>query len=97
MLIELLGVVALVVLSLAAVPQAIRALREGHAKGLSWSYLLLAFFGFLLMLVYTILSHKGFVLGANYATQLVLFGLMIWRKAYPRDREYKTSSPAPSE
>lgn len=95
MLVEALGFVALVFLSFAAVPQTIRALKDGHARGLSWAYLLLAFSGFLLMLVYTIVAHKGLILGANYASQLVLFGLMIWRKAYPRQREYRMSSPAP--
>lgn len=83
-MIHLLGWVALAILASAAVPQAIKVFREGHARGMSWLYIAQLQVGFVLILVYSFLVPTDVVFQLNYATQIVLFTLMAFRKKFPR-------------
>ncbi len=73
-----------ILLSCASVPQVLQVMRQGHGDGMSWSWLVLLYAGFICMLSYTLQQADGLVLSVSYVIQLVLFTLIIFRKRFPR-------------
>lgn len=71
-------------LGLAAVPQTVKVWREGHARGMSWAYVLLLLSGFLCMLVFSLARGAGTPLVTSYGLQVFLFVLIALRKAFPK-------------
>jgi len=79
-----LGWLGAALFTFASVPQVIKVWREGHARGMSWGYLLPIWVGFWCMGVYTIQTRAGVALTYSYTLQLVAFTAMIVRKRFPR-------------
>jgi uncharacterized protein with PQ loop repeat len=80
---EILGWIGTALLSSSSVPQVIKAFKEGHAKGLSWLYLILTLFGLGSMYFYASLNKAGMVLEISYSVQFVLFSIITARKIFP--------------
>lgn len=70
-------------LALCALPQAISCIKTGHSRGLDWSFLLLWFFGELLMILYTF-ERKDIPLLTNYIVNLVFVIIMLRYKIRER-------------
>lgn len=62
---ELVGWLGAALFSLCAVPQAIKCWRDGNADGLSWTFLLMWFFGEVLTTIY-VWPTQQYPLLANY-------------------------------
>lgn len=71
-------------LALAGIPQLVKTIREGHARGMDWWYLVLLWSGFLAMFAFTIRSHAAIQLTLSYALQLLVFTTIVFYKAFPR-------------
>lgn len=79
---NIVGWLGAAILTIASIPQTIKVLREGHAKGMSWAYIVLLLIGFACMLIYSI-HLKSWPLSVSYSIQIILFSLMGIRKIYP--------------
>ena len=78
-----LGWIGLALLASAAVPQTFKVWREGNARGMSWWYIGLLWFGFIFMGAYAYRRHAGTPLVVSYTIQVVLFTLIAIRKKFP--------------
>jgi uncharacterized protein with PQ loop repeat len=79
-----LGWLGTLLLASAAIPQTVKVWREGHAKGMAWSYLIALWLGFICMGIFSYLRNAGWPLVVSYSIQVVLFTLMAVRKTFPR-------------
>jgi uncharacterized protein with PQ loop repeat len=81
-----LGWLGSIMLGICSLPQAIKCYRDGNSDGLSWGFIGLWLGGELLTLIYVLGSSLGGSgpLLLNYAMNIVLIGLMIKYKLYPR-------------
>lgn len=86
---EIIGWTGSLLFALCAIPQAIQSWRQKHSNGLTWSFLLMWFFGEVLMIIYV--SHapetvKDDVapLLANYYLNIALLIIIIWYRLFPQ-------------
>lgn len=80
---EIIGWIGALCFSLCALPQSIMCYKQGHAKGLSWAFLLLWMVGEILTIIYVV--PKGHLpLIANYVINLALLQVMVYYKIWPR-------------
>lgn len=75
-MIDLIELIACIFLGIAAVPQVIKALREGHCDGISWLYIIMLECGFSLMLTYVIMVKPLFYVILQYSINIALFGIL---------------------
>ncbi len=68
----ILGWLGAAALSICGVPAAWKAFRDGHARGMSGSFLALWWLGELALLGHTQLEHKGAALVTNYAANVLV-------------------------
>lgn len=83
-MISLLGYVAMGFLMAAAIPQAIKAFKEGHSRGVSAGYICLLLTGFVLMLTYLALAKPVWPVMINYAVNILMMCIIGYYKAFPR-------------
>ncbi len=81
---EIIGWMGTIFLSSASIPQVLKVLKEGHAKGLSLGYIVLILLGLICMLLYANVNNSGMALEVSYSTQFVLFLIIVARKLFPR-------------
>lgn len=84
-LVEALGVIGPINLALCGLPQAIQVVRQGHARGMGWPFLLLWFSGEIFTLVFVVATMPNqWALIGNYAANSALIGVMCWFRMAPR-------------
>ena len=83
-MIHLLGYVAMACLITASVPQAVKAIREGHSHGVSGYFLILLLVGFGLMSTYLCLTKPVYPVLINYLSNIVMMGVVAYYKVFPR-------------
>jgi len=83
--IDIIGWLGTLCLMGAGIPQLIKTINEGHASGLAWYYLLLVWFGMLFMLAYVCLTSFSLNLVFSYVFQMVIFGILIYKKKFPKE------------
>jgi hypothetical protein len=74
--IDLLGYVGAFLLSASAVPQVVRAIRDGHARGLSRGLLACWLGGEACLLVWALISDPLAILLLNYGVNLALVSIL---------------------
>lgn len=68
----------------AAIPQAIKAYKEGHSRGIAGPYVVLLLTGFILMSVYLILTKPVYPVLINYVANIVMMCIVGYYKLFPR-------------
>lgn len=86
-MIHLLGYAAMMCLIVAAVPQAIKAVKEGHSKGMATGYLVLLLTGFTLMSSYLILNKPVWPVIINYGVNILMMLIIGFYKVFPRNEK----------
>ena len=76
----LLGWLGAIALALCGIPAACKAIRDGHARGLSTAFVALWWIGELAMLAHVIAERSGAALVANYAANAVLVSVIVFFK-----------------
>jgi uncharacterized protein with PQ loop repeat len=80
---EIIGWMGTTFLSTASIPQVYKVLKEGHAEGLSWLYVILILFGLICMSFYANSNNSGMSLEVSYSVQFILFLVIVIRKFFP--------------
>ena len=81
---ELIGWLGSILFALCGLPQAFSCYKEGSAKGLSWTFLLMWFFGEILTIIY-IFPSKQYPLLFNYMCNLLSLLVILKYKINPRN------------
>ena len=79
---ELIGYAGSLLLGLCALPEVYISLTTG-TTGLSWSFLLMWYFGEILLMIYTIIKNKQvklLPLIGNYGLNIVFISIILWVK-----------------
>jgi uncharacterized protein with PQ loop repeat len=84
-MIQTLGYIATFFVSAAALPQTIKAVREGHSRGVSGVFLSMLMVGFILMSLYLCLTKPVYPVLINYVINMVLMGIVSYYKLFPRN------------
>jgi len=84
MIINIIGYIGTVLLSSASIPQLYKVIKEKHALGLHWYYLLFIFFGLISMITYVAFTNKSIQLLISYSLQLIIFSILIYKKYSPK-------------
>lgn len=83
--IEIIGWIATVFFAISAAPQAFKAIKEGHSKGLSVITLILWYLGEWLMFWYAIVRYPtDYILLINYFANIILLSIIVKYKFFPR-------------
>jgi len=92
----LVGWFSTVCFSVSAIPQTVRAVREGHADGVAhgtlWAWLL----GEAGMLYYSQALYADLILLVNYAANLSVLLVLAWYRYFPRSRAKKEGASSPT-
>ena len=83
-MINILGYFAMMCLVCAAVPQAIKAVKEGHSNGVAGAYIVLLLAGFTSMLIFLAISKPIWPVMVNYAVNIVMMSIIGYYKLLPR-------------
>jgi len=78
-MISTLGWLGSILFALCAIPQAIKACREKHARGLDWTFLAMWFFGEVFCTIYAI-DIEAWPLVFNYVFNLISLCVIIYYK-----------------
>ncbi len=81
---ELLGIVGSFLLSICGLPQALKAYKDGHSAGLSWTFIISWFLGEALLLIYVLLTSRDLILCVNYVFNILILIIIIKYKSFPR-------------
>lgn len=81
---EVLGWIGSALFALCAVPQAWQSWKQKHSDGLSWSFLLMWFFGEVLTIVYVSQKDDVLPLLANYYFNIALLLIILWYRLFPQ-------------
>ena len=79
-MINLIGWLGAMLLAFCAVPEAILAIKNGHANGLSWPFLLMWYFGEIFILVPILYKIKEKFLIFNYSLNIICITIIIYYK-----------------
>ena len=92
-MINTIGWLGAIILAISSLPQMIKTVRDGHASGLSWIFLLLWFVGEVMCLVYVAPDHN-YPLIANYLINLVILSVIGYYKIFPQFSRFDNTSGA---
>ena len=81
---EIIGWIGTICFAICGLPQALQCYRDGHAKGLSWSFLLLWFGGEVFTITY-LWPKQDWVLLTNYCLNFVSLIFMLRYKIWERN------------
>ena len=80
---EYIGWIGSILFAICGLPQALQSFKQGHSNGLTWSFLLMWFFGELFTLIY-IIPKQDWPLIFNYTMNmgflLVILKFKIWKR-----------------
>lgn len=79
---ETIGWVGGILLAFCGIPQAMKSFRDKHSNGLAWGFILMWFFGEVLLMIY-ILPLGKWPLYLNYGANLILVSIILWFKVFP--------------
>lgn len=82
-LFSILGWLGSVCLAICGVPQAIQSFKDKHSHGISWGFLLLWTFGEIFALAY-VYDKLDLPLLVNYGSNILIVGIMLYYKIYPK-------------
>lgn len=86
MITSLIGIAAGCFLAACGIPQAIKVLREGHARGIALNMMLLLIFGLLLMGTYIYLQHGwDWIIHGEYLISIAVWSISLYYYRFPRD------------
>ena len=81
---EWLGIIGGACLAVSSIPQLIKTLKDGHAKGLASGSIWLWLVGCLAMLFYVVIEHpKDFILILNYLLSVLFVFIIMYYKYRP--------------
>jgi uncharacterized protein with PQ loop repeat len=83
-MINILGYFAMMCLICAAIPQAIKSIRDGHSNGIAGGFVVLLLTGFISMLSFLALSKPIWPVMVNYAFNIVMISVIGYYKLFPR-------------
>ena len=83
-MLELSGIIGAVLFAFCGLPQAITCIKTGNSKGLSWTFLIMWFFGEIFTIVY-ILPKQDYILLGNYILNFGFLLIMLKYKIKPRN------------
>jgi uncharacterized protein with PQ loop repeat len=73
------GWIGSIFFAICAIPQAVQCYKQGHAKGLDWTFLLCWFFGEILTVIY-VFPKQDWPLLFNYSINLICLFIIIYFK-----------------
>jgi uncharacterized protein with PQ loop repeat len=85
-MINIIGIIAMLCLMTATIPQAIKSIKDGHSKGIAGGYLILLLTGFSLMSIYLLLTKPIIPVLVNYASNIVMMLVVGYYKIFPRTK-----------
>ena len=86
-MIDLLGTIGPISLAVCALPQTIQVVKQGHAHGLNFPFLLLWLFGELCTFIYVAARHpESVALAANYLANVILIAIICGFRRWPQRR-----------
>lgn len=74
----------MICLMCAAIPQAIKSIKDGHSKGIAGGYVILLLTGFSLMSIYLILTKPVVPVIVNYLCNIIMMLTIGYYKLFPR-------------
>jgi len=80
---EMIGWIGSFMFALCAVPQAFQSWKQKNSDGLSWSFLLMWFFGEVLTIIYVFPKPDVTPLITNYFLNIILLVVIIWYRLFP--------------
>lgn len=83
--IQIIGWIGTILLASAGLPQLYKTINDGHAIGLAWYYLILVWVGMAFSITYVMLTTFSLNLICSYLFQMIVFGILIYRKKYPKE------------
>lgn len=82
---EAIGLTAGCLLAGCGIPQAVKVIRDGHARGIALNMMLMLIFGLFLMGLYIFLAHGfDFILHVEYAISIGVWGISLFYYFFPR-------------
>lgn len=89
---SLIGILGGCLLAACGIPQAIKTLKDGHAKGLALNFMLMLIAGISLMGIYIYLEH-GFdwIIHTEYSISVAVWSISLWYYFFPRQEKTKNT------
>ena len=82
-MLEISGIIGALMFAFCGLPQAITCIKTGNSQGLSWSFLIMWFFGEVFTIVYILPKHD-YILLTNYILNFGFLLIMLKYKIKPR-------------
>lgn len=82
-MLEISGIIGALMFAFCGLPQAITCIKTGNSQGLSWSFLIMWFFGEVFTIIY-ILPKYDYILLSNYILNFGFLLIMLKYKIKPR-------------
>lgn len=82
-MLELSGIIGAVLFAFCGLPQAITCIKTGNSRGLSWTFLIMWFFGEIFTIIY-ILPKQDYILLTNYILNFGFLLIMLKYKIWER-------------
>jgi uncharacterized protein with PQ loop repeat len=82
-MLELSGIIGAILFAFCGLPQAITCIKTGNSRGLSWTFLIMWFFGEIFTIIYILPKHDYILLGnyiMNFAFLLIMLKYKIWER-----------------
>jgi len=83
-MINLIGFLGSILLSLSALPQVIASFRRGNSDGISVGMLWFWLIGVLCMFIYNLFKYQDTLICVNYAFNFIFVGIIVYFKYCPR-------------
>lgn len=82
-MLEISGIIGALLFAFCGLPQAITCIKTGNSQGLSWTFLIMWFFGEVFTIVYILPKHD-YILLTNYILNFGFLLIMLKYKIKPR-------------
>lgn len=85
MIIPIIGISAGICLASCGIPQAVKTIKDGHAKGLALNMMLMLISGIFLMGLYIYLQHGwDWIIHTEYSVSVIVWGISLYYYWFPR-------------
>lgn len=82
-MLEISGIIGALMFAFCGLPQAITCIKTGNSQGLSWTFLIMWFFGEVFTIIYILPKHD-YILLTNYILNFGFLLIMLKYKIKPR-------------